>query len=194
MSTPQPFIAIDRENAFMLYATFTGDLVRTAASLGVRPMDVLRVAQEEEWDEKLKPILELAKSAKQKKKETRRTVRGDMYSLFADVMTALQGISESLQRLEQRRILKSSPPVELFKRDRLVVDIDTMKDFTVNVPHPTKAGEVLEKILIQVPVRRDNGEDIIQPEGLALIEQTKRHYLDIFSDQPQPKEQIVYES
>src|SRR5688572_19577276 len=64
MSTPQPFIAIDRENAFMLYATFTGDLVRTAASLGVRPMDVLRVAQEEEWDEKLKPILELAKSAK----------------------------------------------------------------------------------------------------------------------------------
>lgn len=62
--TPQPFIAIDRENAFLLYATFTGDYVRTAAALGVRPMDVLRVVQEEEWDEKLKPILELAKSAK----------------------------------------------------------------------------------------------------------------------------------
>lgn len=62
--TPQPFIAIDRENAFMLYAAFTGDLERTAAALGVRPMDVLRVAQEEEWDEKLKPILDLKKSSK----------------------------------------------------------------------------------------------------------------------------------
>jgi len=62
--TPQPFIAIDRENAFMLYAAFTGDLERTAAALGVRPMDVLRVAQEEEWNEKLKPILDLKKSSK----------------------------------------------------------------------------------------------------------------------------------
>lgn len=62
--TPQPFIAIDRENAFMLYAAFTGDLERTAAALGVRPMDVLRVAQEENWDEKLKPILDLKKSSK----------------------------------------------------------------------------------------------------------------------------------
>jgi len=62
--TPQPFIEIDRENAFMLYAAFTGDLERTAAALGVRPMDVLRVAQEEEWDEKLKPILDLKKSSK----------------------------------------------------------------------------------------------------------------------------------
>lgn len=62
--TPQPFIAIDRENAFLLYAAFTGDLERTAAALGVRPMDVLRVKQEEDWDEKLKPILELKKSSK----------------------------------------------------------------------------------------------------------------------------------
>lgn len=141
--------------------------------------------------------LEAQRANNQKKKETRRTVRGDMYGLFADVMTALQGISDQLKRLQPSAVNPAwetaacdFPPLkggtDLFKRDRIVVDIDTMKDFTVNVPHPDKAGEVLEKILIQIPVRRSfGGEDIIQPEGLAIIEQTKRDYLAIFEQRKQ---------
>jgi hypothetical protein len=64
MKNPTPFIEIDRENAFLLYAAFTGDLERTAAALGVRPKDVLLVATEENWNEKLKGILDLNKSGK----------------------------------------------------------------------------------------------------------------------------------
>ena len=59
-----PGIPIDRENAFMLYAAFTGDVERTAAALGVRAVDVLRLVDDEDWTEKLKPILDLKKSSK----------------------------------------------------------------------------------------------------------------------------------
>lgn len=55
---------IDRENAFLLYAAFTGDLERTAHALGIRTIDVLNVANEENWNEKLKGILDLKKSGK----------------------------------------------------------------------------------------------------------------------------------
>jgi hypothetical protein len=55
-------IKIDRENAFLLYATFAGDLVRTGAALGVPPTTVLKMADEEHWNDQLRPILELKKS------------------------------------------------------------------------------------------------------------------------------------
>lgn len=57
-------IKIDRENAFLLYATFCGDIVRTAAALGVPAATVLRMSDEDNWAEQLKPILELKKSTK----------------------------------------------------------------------------------------------------------------------------------
>lgn len=62
--SPVPNMEIDRENAFMLYATFCGDVVRTAAALNVTAMVVLRMADEENWAEQLKPILELKKSVR----------------------------------------------------------------------------------------------------------------------------------
>lgn len=55
-------IDFDRAQVFLLYAAFTGDIVRTAHACGARPVDVLRVADEEKWAEKLAPILELSKS------------------------------------------------------------------------------------------------------------------------------------
>jgi len=55
---------IDREQAFLLYATFCGDLERTAHSLGLRPVDVLKMADEGDWNEKLGAILKLKKSAR----------------------------------------------------------------------------------------------------------------------------------
>jgi len=57
-------LPVDRENAFLLYAAFTGDLERTAHALGVRALDVLRIADEDSWNDKLKGILELKKSSK----------------------------------------------------------------------------------------------------------------------------------
>jgi len=56
--------AIDRENAFLLYATFCGDVVRTAHALNVPAQAVLAIADEEGWTGKLKPIIDLAKSQK----------------------------------------------------------------------------------------------------------------------------------
>ena len=53
---------IDREQLFVLFATFCGDAERTAHAADLRAVDVLRVADEEGWLERLKPILELKKS------------------------------------------------------------------------------------------------------------------------------------
>lgn len=55
---------IDRENAFILFATFAGDVTRTAHALNVRPVDVLRMAEDNGWLDKLAPILSLKKSTK----------------------------------------------------------------------------------------------------------------------------------
>jgi hypothetical protein len=59
-----PEIKIDRANAFLLYATFCGDVVRTGAALGVPATQVLRMADEENWNDQLRAILELKKSAR----------------------------------------------------------------------------------------------------------------------------------
>lgn len=55
---------IDRENAFLVYATFVGDLERTATALNIRSLDVVRMADEGHWMERMKPLLELSKSSK----------------------------------------------------------------------------------------------------------------------------------
>lgn len=57
-------IPIDRENAFLLYATFCGDVERTAHALNVRAVDVLRIADDEGWQTRLGPILALKKSTR----------------------------------------------------------------------------------------------------------------------------------
>lgn len=57
-------IRLDREQAFLLYATFCGDVEKTAAALNVRAVDVARIADDEGWNSKLRAILELKKSGK----------------------------------------------------------------------------------------------------------------------------------
>lgn len=71
MSTPlhlpapvEADIAIDRENAFLLYATFCGDIVRTAHAVGVQPDQIARAAADGGWNDKLAPILALKKSTR----------------------------------------------------------------------------------------------------------------------------------
>lgn len=61
---PDGTVRLDREQAFLLYATFTGDVERVAHALNVRAVDVLRIADEDGWVEKLKPIVELKKSTR----------------------------------------------------------------------------------------------------------------------------------
>lgn len=47
---------LDKENAFLLYAVFCGDVDRTAHALDVDASLVRNLAQENEWDRKLKPM------------------------------------------------------------------------------------------------------------------------------------------
>lgn len=117
--------------------------------------------------------LEAKRASKQKVKETRRTVRGDMYGLFADVFTALQDIKKALDVLVDRTqipVVGGDP--SLFKRDGITID---KVDFIVNVPHPDKKNEILKKVLIQIP-QTERGT--LTPEALDLIEQTKRDHLE----------------
>lgn len=64
MTTPLVPHDLDREQAFLLFATFTGDVARTAHALGVPAAAVLKMCEEEGWAAKLGPILALKKSAK----------------------------------------------------------------------------------------------------------------------------------
>jgi len=57
-----PPLEINRSTAFLLYATFCGDVERTAHALSVRPIDLVRVADDEGWDAKLGGILALKRS------------------------------------------------------------------------------------------------------------------------------------
>lgn len=62
--TDEPHGAIDRENAFLLFTTFAGDVVKTAHATGLQASTVLKMAEEEGWLTKLAPILALKKSTK----------------------------------------------------------------------------------------------------------------------------------
>src|SRR5687767_8586436 len=64
MQTDLNEVSFDRANAFMLYATFTGDLERTAHAPNISPVSLLRVADEEQWNKKLESIITLKKSTR----------------------------------------------------------------------------------------------------------------------------------
>lgn len=55
---------IDRENAWLLFASFCGDVERTALALNVAPATVIQVADDEGWLQRLKPIVDLKKSGR----------------------------------------------------------------------------------------------------------------------------------
>jgi len=55
-------VSFDRENAFLLYATFCGDVERTAHALNVSPVAILRCADDEGWNKRLETIIALKKS------------------------------------------------------------------------------------------------------------------------------------
>lgn len=57
-------LSFDREQAFLLYAAFAGDLERTAHALNIRPEQVLAIVEEGNWNARLKPIIELRKSTR----------------------------------------------------------------------------------------------------------------------------------
>lgn len=55
---------LDMDNAFMLYAIFCGDSIRTAHALNVKPEIIASMSVTEGWDKKLEPIISLHKSTK----------------------------------------------------------------------------------------------------------------------------------
>jgi len=54
----------DKENAFLLYSVFCGDAMRTAHALNVEPALVTKLAEENNWDRLLKPIIDLKQSSR----------------------------------------------------------------------------------------------------------------------------------
>lgn len=72
---------MDREQTFLLYACFAGDVERTAHAVGVAPIDVLRMADDESWHERLRGILELRKKSNP----------GDLERAINRAMTFVQG-------------------------------------------------------------------------------------------------------
>lgn len=58
----KPLPEFDRSAVFLLYAANLGDVAKTAFAVGLDPVQLLRVADEEGWNKKLEPILEKIKS------------------------------------------------------------------------------------------------------------------------------------
>lgn len=58
----QEIILLDRENAFLLFAAFCGDVEQTAHALNISPATILKVAEDDGWLTKLRSIIELKKS------------------------------------------------------------------------------------------------------------------------------------
>jgi hypothetical protein len=52
-------VPFDREQAFLLYASFSGDIVRTAHALGTSAEVVTTIARESEWSVRLEAVLKL---------------------------------------------------------------------------------------------------------------------------------------
>jgi hypothetical protein len=63
-STNTTELPVIKENAFMLYAVFCGDVARTAHALAVDEDVVRALATTEGWDRKLKPIIDLKNSTR----------------------------------------------------------------------------------------------------------------------------------
>lgn len=55
---------MDRETAFLLYATFAGDVIRTAHAMDVSEAVVRTLADEGGWDKKLAPLIAMQKSSR----------------------------------------------------------------------------------------------------------------------------------
>lgn len=55
-------VLIDREQAFLLYCANTADVEKTAHALGISPIVLLKVVDEEGWCARLQPVLEKMKS------------------------------------------------------------------------------------------------------------------------------------
>lgn len=56
-------VRVDREQAYLLFATFCGQPIPVAKALGISPQAVLRMAAEGGWAEKLAPIISLHQGA-----------------------------------------------------------------------------------------------------------------------------------
>lgn len=85
--------AVDVENLFLLYATFCGDVARTAHAADLAPELVQGLAAEHGWDKKLKPIIDLKQS----------TTAG---SVERAVNRALNFVQAHRMRLFLERVLK----------------------------------------------------------------------------------------
>jgi len=55
---------IDRENCWLVYATFAGDVTKTAHALQLPPAAIQKMVDDEQWATKLAPVILLAKGQK----------------------------------------------------------------------------------------------------------------------------------
>lgn len=114
-------VILDREQAFLLFATFCGDAERTGHALNVSPVAVLRAADECGWHEKLRNIIALKKSGTPGDIErgisrALNFVLAHKYRLFLErVVSKLHAMSgEDIERYIFQGVDKNGLPVDKF--------------------------------------------------------------------------------
>jgi hypothetical protein len=110
---------IDRENAFLLFATFCGDIERTAGALNISGAAVLKMAEDDGWLRKLSGIIELRKSNKPGDVERAinralNFVQAHRFRLFVErVIKKITGFTD--EQLEQYLMTGNAGPVVIKK-------------------------------------------------------------------------------
>jgi len=71
LKTPDalPVVEMNRQNVFMTYIAMSGDVARTAEECGIDAVALQRMVDEEQWKEKIAPLINIKKNAKPKEME-----------------------------------------------------------------------------------------------------------------------------
>jgi hypothetical protein len=109
-----PAAEMDKENAFLLYATFCADVERTAHALNIEPAQVLDLVDEGKWNDRLRGILELKKS-------------GNPGDIERAVNRALNFVQAHRFRLLLESVLRRVCAMPISELDELLITVDYNK-------------------------------------------------------------------
>lgn len=166
--TEEP-INLDTNYVFQLYATFCGDVERTAAACGLQPVDVLRLADEEGWAEKLASIIKLKKSGRPGDVEraisrAMNFVQAHRMRLFLDrIVTKLTSLSEE-EILKYMMTTTTKTSKDGTVSESMALNTRPFADLTASLE---KVHHMLYMALADSPNERDKRRDAGADEASA---------------------------
>lgn len=121
--SPDPELT-DRDNAFLVFCSFSGDLARTAQHLNSTPDAVAQVAQEDNWLEKAKPLIAFKKfgNPAEAERHVNRTVN---FLQATQLRKVLEAVVVYLSRMPNDKLMEYCLEESTDKDGRKVMKVHT---------------------------------------------------------------------